>query len=88
MKRLEFIKKLAQNINDDFQLEDLINEELCEIAYELLFDANDEVILSELDAQNYLEEKGIFKFLSPYQFDNIYGGYLDKCWDNSQDNWG
>lgn len=88
MKRLEFIKKLAEGMKDDFKLEDIINDELCEIAYEMLFDANDVEILSEEEARNYLEEKGVLTYLSDYQFDCIFDGYLDKCWDAAQDNWG
>lgn len=99
MKRLEFVKKVAQSLRDESNLEDILNEEICEIAFELLckgdkgefhYIEDSKCFLEEERLSKYfeLEKAGLLKYLSDYQLDNLYDGYLDRQFNRQQDNWG
>lgn len=79
MKRLNFVKKLAQSLHDTYTVEDIVNTELSNIALEMMWEDSDyEGFPFEEDARTFLEEKGLLKYLSDYQLGNIYDAYTDK----------
>lgn len=85
MKKLEFLKKLTENLNNLNKLEDVIDEEISELAYEELINSNE--YFEYEDAYCYLKEKGITQLLSNYQYDTIYDYYLENYIDQSYVDW-